>query len=518
MPPWTACRPPNRARSRRMQSWPRRIAALVFGYIATAVPALGATPTDWLPPGVEAALAQAGVARSGLVAVVQDVDAAAPLLAWQPARPVNPASLMKLLTTGAALDRLGPAWTWQTPVWLAGRLADPGPRGVLAGDVVIRGSGDPSLVIERVWLLLRRIRQSGVQQVQGDFVLDSSAFSPGEQVSGDFDGELLRPYNVGANALLFNFKSVQLTLTPDAAAGVARVSVEPLLAGMRTTASVPLAKGRCDDWRGGLGLDFSDPAALRLGGTYPLACGQRQWPIAYPDAARYNHRLLAALWAEAGGTLGGTVRDGSAPAGVAPTFEWQSPPLVDVVRDINKYSNNVMAQQLFLTLGLTFAGEGSPRAARGVVQQWAQERLGAAGLALTVDNGSGLSRAGSVDAQLLAALLVDAWHGPTMAPFVASLPVSAVDGTLRRSTVPAGRAYLKTGSLRDVVGIAGYVLTDDANWRIVVGVVNHERAAAARPALDALVQWALHAHPRAAGAASAGVPLTLRTPLGGAAR
>ncbi len=258
---------------------------------------------------------------------------------------------------------------------------------------------------------------------------------------------------------------------------------------------MPLSNGRCDDWRGGLGLDFADAQVLRLGGSYPLSCGQRQWPIAYPDPARYNHRLLAALWAEAGGTLGGTVRDGSAPLGAVPSFEWTSPPLADVVRDINKFSNNVMAQQLFLTLGLALGSEGSPRAARTVLQQWAQERFGAAAASLVVDNGSGLSRTGSVDAELLAALLAQQWRSPTMAPFVASLPVSAIDGTLRRSTVPAGRAYLKTGSLRDVTAIAGYVLTDAGQWRIVVGIVNHERAGGARPALDALVQSAMRSSP-----------------------
>ncbi len=493
MIPMPFCRPPGILRRSPIRLGRRLLATglAALGVVAAAPPA-AAQP---LPPGVDAALAQAGIPRSALVAVVREVDAAAPLVAWQSTRPVNPASLMKLLTTGAALDRLGPAWTWRTPVWLTGRIAEPGPRGVLAGDVVIRGSGDPSLVLERVWLLMRRIRQAGVQHVQGDFVLDGSAFAPGQAVAGEFDGESLRPYNVAADALLLNYKSLQLTVTPDAAAGVARVVVDPPLAGLRATGTVPLSNGRCDDWRGGLGLDFADAQVLRLGGSYPLSCGQRQWPIAYPDPGRYNHRLLATLWAEAGGTLGGTVRDGSAPVGAAPSFEWTSPPLADVVRDINKFSNNVMAQQLFLTLGLASGGEGSPRAARTVLQQWAQERFGAAAASLVVDNGSGLSRTGSVDAELLAALLAQQWRSPTMAPFVASLPVSAVDGTLRRSTVPAGRAYLKTGSLRDVTAIAGYVLTDAGQWRIVVGIVNHERAGGARPALDALVQSAMRSSP-----------------------
>ena len=115
---------------------------------------------------------RAGLPREAVVAIVQEVGSARPRLAWQPDQPVNPASLMKLLTTFAALELLGPAWTWTTPVWLQGTLRD----GVLDGNLVIKGSGDPKLVLERMWLLLRRVQQLGVREIRGDIVLDRSAF------------------------------------------------------------------------------------------------------------------------------------------------------------------------------------------------------------------------------------------------------------------------------------------------------------------------------------------------------
>ena len=453
---------------------------------------------EGLPPAVEQALERARVPRSALVAVVHDVDARQPRLAWQPGQPVNPASLMKLLTTAAALDRLGPAWKWRTPVWLSGRVSDPGPRGVLAGDVVIKGSGDPSLVVERVWLQLRRLRQAGVQRIEGDIVLDRSAFRPEPDSPGDFDGESLRPYNVGADALLLNYKSLQLTLTPDIAAGVARTALEPALAGLQASATVPLSSARCEDWRGAVALDFSNPAQLRLGGSYPVACGVQHWQIAYPDPATYAHRLIAALWSEVGGSLGGTVRDGLAPTGVQPSFDIPSPVLADVVRDINRYSNNVLAQQLFLTLGLQQAGDGSAASSSRVLQAWAAERLGADAQGLVVENGSGLSRENRVSAQALARLLGTQWRSAMLPSLFASLPASGGEGSLRRSRLPTGRAHLKTGSLRDVAGVAGYVLTEGGRWRIVVAVLNHEQAQAARPALDALVQWAMADEPGSA--------------------
>jgi len=178
-----------------------------------------------LPSEVEAALERAKLPRDSLVVVVQEVGARTPRLAWQAQRPVNPASLMKLITTDAALDLLGPAWTWTTPVWLRGTVHD----GVLDGDLVIKGSGDPTLVLERVWLLLRRVQQLGVREIRGDIVLDRNAFSVPEQSPADFDGEALRPYNVRADALLLNYRSLVFTFTPDPARGVALISTDPLM-------------------------------------------------------------------------------------------------------------------------------------------------------------------------------------------------------------------------------------------------------------------------------------------------
>ncbi len=469
---------------------------LLLGCHAVAAPATPTAALRTLPPEVAAAMDHARVPREALSAVVQEPGRnGAPRLSWQAQAAVNPASLMKLFTTYAALDLLGPAWAWTTPVWLQGALpvGGSGGSGVFEGDVVIKGSGDPKLVIERVWLLLRRLQQLGVREIRGDIVLDRSAFEMPEQNAADFDGEALRPYNVRADALLLNYKSLSFTFTPDPAHGVAVISTEPALEGVRADARVPLAAGvgatQCNDWRSALQADFSDPQRLRFKGLYSPACGEKQWPVAYADPARYNERMLAGLWAEMGGKLTGSVRDGVAPA-TAPTFELASPPLAEVIRDINKYSNNLMAQQLFLTLALTQRGLGTPDGAREVLRGWLATRYGDAGRAAVIDNGSGLSRETRVSAALLARLLQDAAASPLMPELMASLPVSGVDGTMRRSQTLTGRAHLKTGSLRDVTAVAGYVLTPSGRRYVLVGIVNHPNAAAAWPALEALIQWA----------------------------
>ena len=446
-----------------------------------------------LPPEALGALQRAKVPADAMSVVVHDASTGQRALQWQATRPVNPASVTKLLTTMAALDRLGPAWHWQTPVWISGPLKD----GVLEGSVFIKGSGDPKLVLERVWLLLRRLQQLGVRDIRGDVVLDNSAWAVPEVPAGDFDGEALRPYNVRPSALLFNFRSVIHSFVPDPAAGVARVAVEPPLAGTVVDMAVPLAGGPCGDWRAALKASF-EPGRTRFAGQYPASCGEQAWAVADPLPATYEARLLEALWREMGGVLYGSVREGPAPSGQKPSFEMPSLALTEVVRDVNKFSNNVMAQQLFLTLAAQ-AQPGEPATAAGAretLRRWLVARTGELGDEVVIDNGSGLSRETRISALRLARLLLQSYDSPVMSELMSSLPISGLDGTMRRSRATAGRAHLKTGTLRDVVAVAGYVLTNSGRRLVLVAIINHPNAVAARPALDALVQWSLRDTPR----------------------
>ena len=184
--------------------------------------------------------------------------------------------------------------------------------------------------------------------------------------------------------------------------------------------------------------------------------------------------------------------EGTVPAGLAPAFELASPALAEVIRDVNKYSNNVMAQQLFLTLSLAQKGIGSFAASREVLQGWWKERFGADDLPV-LDNGSGLSRNERISAQALAKLLLHVWRSPLLPELASSLPITGVDGTLRRVRNRAqGSAHLKTGSLRDVTAVAGFVDGRSGRRYVLVALVNHANASAARPALEALIEWAVN--------------------------
>jgi D-alanyl-D-alanine carboxypeptidase/D-alanyl-D-alanine-endopeptidase (penicillin-binding protein 4) len=185
--------------------------ALLGGALALCLP--GLLQAQGLPPEVDAALRRAKLPPGALVAVLQEAGTGQRKLAHNDEQPVNPASVFKLFTTYAALDLLGPAWTWSTPVLLSGTLRD----GVLDGSVALRGSGDPKLVVERVWLMLRRLQQLGVREIRGDIVLDRSAFAVPEASPAEFDGDPSRPYNVRPDALMLNYKSVIYSFTPDPA-------------------------------------------------------------------------------------------------------------------------------------------------------------------------------------------------------------------------------------------------------------------------------------------------------------
>ena len=464
------------------------LAAGMASLLPAVLQAQAPAPQPALPAEVLAELQRARIPVSALACLAQELGSRRVVLEHQSRQMMNPASVVKLVTTAAALDQLGPAWSWATPVWIRGT---PDARGVLEGNVHIQGSGDPKLVFERVWLLLRRVQQMGVRDLRGDFVLDSSAFAAPEATPGDFDGEHLRAYNAQPAALLLNYSARVYGFVPDPAREVAVVTIEPPLVGQPLERSVPLNSGPCDDWRAGLQASFN-AGRPRFAGSYPAACGERQWVLADPEPASYNRRLIEGLWREMGGRLGGRVRSGPAPAG-PPSFEIRSPPLLDVVRDINKFSNNVMAQQLALTLALQRdpARPATAEAARENLRGWLAERLGPLPAETVIDNGSGLSRLTRMSAATLVALLQLAWESPWMSELISSLPVSGTDGTLRRSRAGNGRAHLKTGTLRDSAALAGVVLGDSGRRYAFVAMVNHPGAAAARQALDALVAWTM---------------------------
>ena len=469
-----------------------RLLFLFLALISLPAHSQPAPRSDELPPSVAAALRSAGIPASAIGIVVQEAGAApstAPRLAINARSAMNPASTMKLVTTLAALEILGPAYTWKTEAWTDAPLEN----GVLKGDLYLKGGGDPKLTLEQFWLLLRDLRDRGVREIKGNLILDRSAFALPEHDPAAFDAQPLRPYNVGPDALLLNFKAIHLTLTPDPAAKKAQALMEPHPDNLDVINQIRLGSGPCGDWKEGLRADlFRHEAWFRLvlTGNFPAACGEKEWNLGVLPHPDYVRGVFVELWKELGGTVGGGLREAPVPAGARLLSAIESPSLAELIRDINKYSNNVMARQLFLTLGRN-GRPGTAQSAEAAVRTWLAGRQ-LAMPELVLENGAGLSRQERISPASLARLLAAGWRSPLMPDYAASLPIVAADGTMRkrlRDGGVAGQAHIKTGSLEGVKAIAGYLLDRNGRWQIVVFLVNHPNAAAAQTAQDALLEW-----------------------------
>jgi len=457
---------------------------------SAAAPVIAAEPEPVLPPAVANALRAAKISPANIGIYVQEVGGARPVLSVNPDKPMNPASVMKLVTTYAALELMGPSYIWRTGIYETGtRRGD-----ILDGDLVFKGTGDPKLTQEELWMALKAVRARGIREVRGNFVLDRGAFDVSTYDAAKFDGDPLRAYNAGPDALLLNLKAYQITFAPDEASATVNVTVEPRTSGLPVRSNVRLVQGNCTDMRAPQLKTRIDATGIAIEGNYALSCGVRSmWVHPFElSSAQYASTVLRQLWADAGGTLAGDVRNGPVSAGARLVFEIESESLAEVIRDINKHSNNVMARQLFLSISsevLRLPGS-QDRSYRAVKSWFTGKRIG--GDELVMENGSGLSRIERISAQSLGRMLVAAFRSPVMPEFMSSMPLVAYDGTMRRRLTTrdvAGQAHIKTGTLNEVRAIGGYVLAASGKRYSVVFLVNGLNAPAAQQAQDALLQW-----------------------------
>ncbi len=445
-----------------------------------------------LPQSVKLALKKAHIPVSAVGIEVREVHASKPLASVNATRPMNPASTMKLLTTYAGLELLGPAYTWKTEAYLDGTLSN----GVLNGNLVLKGYGDPDLTVEQFWLWLREMRSRGLREIHGDLVLDRSAFQVTPAEPGEFDHDPMRAYNVAPDALLLNFNALRLRYIPEGEK--VTVITEPDLASTTLVNRVVAAsEGDCDNWHRAV-LPQLNGDTLLLEGAFPTKCGEREQYLSLLPHSNYLFAVFRALWQELGGKLDGGVREGIVPHDAALFSTHLSAPLAEQIRNINKFSNNVMARQLFLSLSLDAdsPAPASTEDSEQVIRSWlASKQLHLPGL--VIENGAGLSRRERISAHDMVALLQAAQRSPFQPEFETSLPIVGMDGTLRKRLVrraSAGHAHLKTGTLEGVKSIAGYVHGASGKQWMVAFFINHPNSAAGRAAQDALVEWVQQNH------------------------
>ncbi|MBU3708371.1 MAG: D-alanyl-D-alanine carboxypeptidase/D-alanyl-D-alanine-endopeptidase [Burkholderiaceae bacterium] len=447
-----------------------------------------AAATGSAPPAVLNELRRNGIPIEAVAIDVRAADGGKPLLAVNHARAFKPASVMKLLTTQAALELLGPDYRWITRVYAHGVME----ADALRGDLVIEGSGDPRFAHEDLWRLMTRLRALGLREIRGNLVLDRRLFRNEPQDPAAFDGRPERAYNASPDALLLDAKALTLLLQPRAVGQTAQVASEPVLSGFTIEPPITI-DGPCNVLRDQLQPKFG-AQGLRFSGGIPASCGERElsFHLYTLDHRQYFGAVFRALWSQLGGSLSGSVIDGELRSDARELTQWVSAPLASQLRDINKFSNNVMARNLLLSLA---ARRGDVPASSSAAVIRVVEWMKTAGLdstTLVLQNGSGLAREEKLSASVLAALLQRAWQQPTMPEFVASLPVAGIDGTMAKrfdSSPLKGRAHIKTGSLDDVASIAGYVTARSGKRIAVVAMINHPKANEARAAFDQLLLW-----------------------------
>jgi len=424
---------------------------------------------------------------------VHKVTEAAPRVSFNARVPRNPASTIKVLTTKAGLDMLGPTYTWKTEAYMTGKVAD----GRLEGDLIIKGYGDPNMTPQALWRLLWGVRERGVDTVVGDLILDNSYFEPPRAGRGDFDGKPNSAYNALPSALSVSFQTTQIHLMQGGAEGDVRVFTDPPLANVTVDNQLKLVEAPCKGkfHKPAVRLLEDGPrATLRLTGTFATECGETSYPRLMLDPAEHTAGAIVALWRSIGGRIEGAVRVGQLPDGAQHVHTLTSPQLEEVIRVINKRSNNLMARTLFLTLG---AKRGTPPGslpkARKAVTDWL-DQSGLEFPELVLDNGSGLSRETRISAESMGRLLGYAYASPNMPEFISSLAIAGVDGTLRkrfRKSNLKGRAHMKTGTIRGTTGIAGYLLDRRGDRWIVVSLIGNPRLQAWRGkgVENALLRW-----------------------------
>lgn len=434
-----------------------------------------AAALEQIPEPVQRIIRTFKIPHGSISMIVHDVAAESPVVSLNPTVPRNPASAIKLLTTFVALDVLGPTYTWPTELYALGPINN----GVLDGDLVLKGYGDPYLVVEEFWKMLGALRDQGVATINGDLVIDDSHFAVPMLDPGAFDRQPHRLYNVIPSATLVNFKAVEFRFTPASDGIHVRIRARPKLPNLTITNRLSIIKGPCRGYELGITMDVPDPAVadrVVFSGQFPSACRSHTMHRSVLQPASYAFGTFQRLWGHWGGTISGGFRAGLAPENGRPLVVWQSRPLGEIIRAVNKWSNNVMSRLLLYSLA---TAKFDPPVTKDQGIEVLRDYLRQNGLDdtdLHIDNGAGLSRDTRTTAELMTGLLRHAYRSPYMPEFIASMSINGLDGTTRRrfrGRPEAGHMHLKTGRLDGVSAIVGYVVATSGKTYSIVLLINH---------------------------------------------
>jgi serine-type D-Ala-D-Ala carboxypeptidase/endopeptidase (penicillin-binding protein 4) len=472
----------------------RRLVWSCWTHAALAVALAGpaaASATLGTPAPVAHVIAAERLPLRAVSFAIVDADSGRVLLSLNGDTPRSPASTIKLITTFASLDLLGPAYTWHTRALVRGELKN----GQLDGDLILQGGGDPYMTLERWWSFVQMLRAKGLKAIRGDIVIDNTAFALPPEDPGAFDGRPNRAYNALPDALMVNFQSIEFRVAPNADTRKVEIVATPAPANLEIENRIGFAAGRCRAPTGRVDFEVVSEQWDRVvfAGALSPECAERSITRVLLKAPQYAFGTFVELWQQSGGEFSGKLRIEAATQDAQPFVSFDSLSLAEIIRLTNKFSSNLMARHLLLTVGEDRYGPpATPDKGAQAIALWASER----GLDLQdmdIDNGSGLSRATHISVLQMARVLSAAYHSRYAPEFIASLPLAGIDGTLksRLQQTPAGSVRLKTGHLDGVSGVAGYVTTAAGKSFVLVSLINDLRSnTGAGEAVHAtLVNW-----------------------------
>jgi serine-type D-Ala-D-Ala carboxypeptidase/endopeptidase (penicillin-binding protein 4) len=447
-----------------------------------------------LPSGARAVLERQSVQEANVSVVVREVVNGASVIELNASASRPPASTMKLLPTWAALDLLGPAYAWKTRAWSDVPVA----KGVLKGNLYLQGGGDPLLTIDRWWRFASDLRQSGLRVIEGDIVIDQTRFTALDERPEDFDGKFWRTYNVLPDPMLVNWKSSDFTIRPSDDGSGIDITVQPFPEGLEIDNRVRLISGRCagKNNRVAYTIEPEKPWRVVAAGRIATSCGAQTQRLAVMEPAQYAWGTFVTLWRQLGGQFRGEMLRAPTPPAARLLLTHESQPLSEIVRVTNKHSSNMMARSLLLAIAAEMSGIPATQAAgEAAIKDWLKTR-GLEFPELVIGNGSGLSREARISADSMARLLRGAWQDRFAPEFLSSLALGGLDGTLEKRFAGVddpSRIRMKTGTLRDVSAIAGFVTGRSGRTYLVVVFVNQPGAqnGSGEAIQAAVVDWVL---------------------------
>ena len=462
-----------------------------------------------LPKSVTKLLKKYKIPEKNISVYIRDLNSQTPLISHNAHILRTPASTMKLLTTYAGLKALGPNYSWRTEVWFRGDLKD----GVLKGDLIFKGFGDPFLVVENLWKLVKTLRDKGLKDIQGDIIIDNSYFQQAPHNPSAFDKKPFRVYNAQSTAIMFNFQATRFLLKPilnepfiktgttnktkkkkSNLLGTVEIHPFPKMNELKLDNQMKLVKGRCKRSHYNPKFSQQKDGTLTIKGNYSSKCKQRFILRAVSKPEQHIYNAFREIWLDLKGSLKGGLKIGRVSQTDERLHVYSSPTLGTQIRLINKWSNNVMTRQLLLTIGAKkFGAPGTvEKGRRALLSILSENGIDTRGISL--ENGSGLSRTAKISALQMANILELAYRDAYMPEFLASLSLPGVDGTLVnrfRKDDLRGRSHLKTGTLDFATAIAGYMLNRKGKRMVIVIQHNGKKTGAGRgiKIQDALLRW-----------------------------